>query len=50
MRFWLIDLPARIVDVWFSFYAFLILASATVGIMAALLMLVLAIFGIRWGW
>jgi hypothetical protein len=51
MRFWLVDLPALIVDVWAVLYRWvLILGSLALwGVMATALVLWL-VFGIRWGW
>jgi hypothetical protein len=49
-RFWLIDLPAKIVDGWFRFYWFLLTVVTVVSLAIGALALVLAQFGIRWGW
>ena len=49
-RRWLIDLPARIVDLWFMAYHFIILVATILSVTVVVVMLVLAAFGIRWGW
>ena len=53
-RYWLIDLPARLTEVGYTWYrlyltALLIVAAVVVPFMAVTT-LVLAAFGIRWGW
>lgn len=49
-RYWLIDLPAKIVDGWFRFYFFLLTVMTVLIFATLLLSLVLDCFGIRWGW
>ena len=49
-RFWLVDLPARIVDTWFRVYWLLAFALTTICILTAGLSLALYLLGIRWGW
>ncbi len=51
MRWWLIDLPAALLDAWFTFYRILLtivtIATIAIGITALTLWFG---FGIRWGW
>jgi len=46
----LIEIPARIVDLWFLSYQVLLVAVTMVTVTVVVVMLVLAAFGIRWGW
>lgn len=50
LRRWLIEIPARIVDIWFLAYNVLLLIATIIAVSAVVLLLVLAAFGIRWGW
>lgn len=50
MRRWLIDLPARAVDLWFAGYRAVLLIATIASVTAVVLMLVLAALGVRWGW
>ena len=54
LRWWLVDLPNRVVDVWFvifRYYLFVVTLVASVTSMAmVVLTLLLYLFGIRWGW
>ena len=50
LRYWLIDLPATIVTVWFRIYWTLVALIVTVLWTSVFLMLLLAAVGIRWGW
>lgn len=50
MRRALIDIPARIIDLWFASYRLLLIVTTMVCVTAVVLMLVLALFGIRVGW
>jgi hypothetical protein len=49
-RHWLIEWPAALVDLWFAAYRLLILVLTIITVTGVVLMLVLAAFGIRWGW
>lgn len=49
-RYWLIDLPAKVVEVWLKAYVVLAFAVTTAAFLTVLLSLVLHLFGIRWGW
>lgn len=42
--------PAKAVDLWWTGYKYLLMLAAMAGVTAALLVMVLAAFGIRWGW
>jgi len=49
-RFWLVELPARIVDVWPRVY-WTILTMMCIGLFSTLVLsLALDWFGVRWGW
>ena len=50
MRRWLIDIPALVVDLWFRAYRIYLTIVTMVIVTTVVLMLVLAAFGIRWGW
>ena len=54
MRWWVIDLPAVITTIWFRIihlYLILVLAiGATLTMAMVVTMLVLYLWGIRWGW
>ena len=50
MYHWLVEIPARIIDIWFMLYGFVILAATIISVTAVLATLLLAAFGIRWGW
>lgn len=51
MRFWLIDIPALIVTVWYRVTVVFICAAALVTYVVLMAALVLWWgFGIRWGW
>jgi hypothetical protein len=50
MRRALIDIPARIIDLWFAWYRMLLTVTTMACVSAVVLMLVLALFGIRVGW
>ena len=50
VRFWLIELPAKIVDGWFRFYWFLLTVITVVMLATLAVSLLLAACGIRWGW
>lgn len=47
---WLIEYPARIVDAWFFTYKLLLAITGFVTLGMVLIVLVLAAFGVRWGW
>jgi len=50
-RRWVIDVPAKAVDVWFLGYRLLLTGMTIVCVTGVVLMLVLWFgFGIRWGW
>lgn len=50
MRFWLLDLPALLVTLWFRAY-YVVLAGATMIVMTLLALSgLLWVFGIRWGY
>lgn len=49
-RFWLIDLPARITDLWFGLYWFILTVMAVGLAVTFTVSMVLAHFGVRWGW
>lgn len=46
----LIELPARIVDLWFRVYVTLLAIAGLVTVTMIVIVLLLALFGIRWGW
>jgi len=46
----LIDWPARAVELWFAAYRILIVLMTIATVSLVLLVLVLALFGVRWGW
>lgn len=51
MRFWLIELPALIVDVlWRLYLSFLTLATLSLWLMVMVVLVLYWGFGIRWGW
>lgn len=47
---WLIDVPAAIVTTWYRVYWIVLTIATMVAVSTVALMLVLAAFGIRWGW
>lgn len=55
MRFWLIDLPARLADIgwrWYRLYLIIALLLAGPGLllMGTMVLVLWFGFGIRWGW
>ncbi len=50
LRRWLIEYPARAVDLWFLAYRVLFTIATIVAVSTVVLMLLLAALGIRWGW
>jgi hypothetical protein len=50
VKYWLIDLPAKIVNVWFTVYWLLISVMVFSMLVTGLTSMVLYWFGIRWGW
>lgn len=49
-RFWLVDIPAAIVTLWWTAYRSLLLLVTMATVTALTVMLLLAALGIRWGW
>ena len=49
-RRWLVEWPAKAVDAWFVGYRVFLAAFTMITVTALLLMLALALFGVRWGW
>lgn len=49
-RTWLIDWPAAIVTLWWAAYRILLMIITMIVVTTLLISLVLAVFGIRWGW
>jgi hypothetical protein len=50
-RHWLVEIPAKIIDLWWNFYLILITLLTMACFVTVVLMLVLHFgFGIRWGW
>jgi hypothetical protein len=49
-RFWLIELPAKALEFWFTFYWTLLTVICAGIVLVTVAALVLALFGIRWGW
>lgn len=49
-RYWLIDLPAKITSIWFTFYWFVVTIMLFSMLVTGLVSAVLYWFGIRWGW
>lgn len=45
-----LEWPARIVELWFAWYRLLLMTATILSVSAVMLMLVLALFGIRFGW
>ena len=50
LRRWLIDWPARIVDVYWRTYWTIVFMLTTMMLLVTAASLVLTLFGIRWGW
>lgn len=50
LRWLLLDLPAAIVTLWFRAYYLLIALVTIITVSILLIALVLALFGVRWGW
>ena len=50
MRFWLIDLPARLFALWWTVYLSCLAVLVMVTVTITALSLALALFGVRWGW
>jgi hypothetical protein len=50
LRRFFIDVPAAIVTLWYRVYVVLVALTALTTVTILLLALVLAFFGIRWGW
>jgi hypothetical protein len=49
-RYWLIELPAAIMDAWFRFYWFLLTVVTVAMVAVVLIGAVMDLLGIRWGW
>jgi energy-converting hydrogenase Eha subunit E len=49
-RTWLIDWPAAIVSWWWLLYTWYLTIVTMCAVTAVIVLLVLAAFGIRWGW
>ena len=49
-RFWLVDGPARLLDLWFRFYWTLLTVLCAGLFLTLVISLVLDQWGIRWGW
>jgi hypothetical protein len=53
-QFWLLDLPAKIVDIWLRMYTVLLAIAGILSVGVILLLIVQVVlefgFGIRWGW
>ena len=47
-RFWIIDGPAKVIEVLFKFYVVVVAALSTVAFLMALLTVILWLFGARW--
>jgi hypothetical protein len=50
MRYWLVDLPARIFDLYCLAYPAILAVAGVACLAAAISALLLAALGIRWGW
>lgn len=50
MRRWLVEIPARCVELWFAGYQLVLAIITIVTVSLILLMLGMALLGIRWGW
>lgn len=50
LRFWLIDVPAGIVTIWYRMYVVILAIASIISVGCVTAMLLLAAFGIRWGW
>lgn len=50
MWFWLIEVPARIVDLWLRAYWIILTVFTMGGLVTMLIALLLDRVGIRWGW
>ena len=48
--FWLVDVPALIISGWWTAYTVIIMLLTMVCVTVVAVMLVLRLFGIRWGW
>lgn len=46
----LLEWPARAVDLWFTAYRIVLTVATVIAVTVVVVMLVLALFGIRWGW
>lgn len=51
MRYWLIELPSRVLNLWFTIYwAFVTMTVIAMFLTLTVSMVLLYGFGIRWGW
>lgn len=49
-RYWLLDVPAFIVTIWYRVYLVVIALASLMSVAAVMALLVLWLFGIRWDW
>jgi hypothetical protein len=50
VRRFLIDIPAKLFDLWLFAYQAVLVAMVLAAMISVTAILVLALFGVRWGW